>query len=125
MMLSAQIAQDPRLSRKVLPLEGLDADLRAGATPTFALIVPDVCHDMHGALTCWHGSRLQRVADTFVGEWAGKIMASSAWKDHAALIITFDEGSGGDQAGGGGKVATIVVTSDGPRGVRSNRPYNH
>ncbi|QBY07434.1 hypothetical protein E5F05_05550 (plasmid) [Deinococcus metallilatus] len=125
LMLAADIARDPVRARKVVPLGELDADLRAGTVPTFALIVPDLCHDLHGALTCWRGSRLERAGDAFVREWAGKIMASGAWKDHAALVITFDEGGGGDRAGGGGTVATIVVTSDGPRGVRSNRPYNH
>ncbi|WP_216326126.1 alkaline phosphatase family protein [Deinococcus aestuarii] len=125
LMLSSEIAGNPARARRVVPLEELDADLRSGTVPTFALIVPDLCHDLHGALTCWRGSGLERAGDAFVREWAAKIMASPAWKDHAALVITFDEGGGGDRAGGGGNVATVVVTSGGPRGVRSNRPSNH
>lgn len=41
------------------------------------------------------------------------------------MVITFDEGGGGDRAGGGGRVATIVAVPDGPRGVVSLRPYTH
>lgn len=124
-LLSAEIARDPARARNVVPLEGLDTDLRSGHVPDFALIVPDLCHDLHGALTCWRGSRLERAGDAFVRNWADKIMTSSAWQGNAALVITFDEGEGGDRAGGGGKIATIVVTREGPRGVRSERPYNH
>ena len=78
----------------------MDADLRSATVFTFALIVPDLCHDLYGALTCWRGSRLERAENAFVREWAAKIMASGAWKDHATLVITFDEGGGGDRAGG-------------------------
>ncbi|WP_168733515.1 alkaline phosphatase family protein [Deinococcus sp. Arct2-2] len=125
LMLSSEIAEDPRRSRNVVPLQGLETDLHAGTVPTFALIVPDLCHDLHGALTCWPGARLEQTGDAFVREWARKIMTSNAWKNHAALIITFDESEGTDRAGGGGNVVTVVVTSDGPQGIRSNRPYNH
>lgn len=55
LMLSAEIAGNPRRARNVVPLEHLDADLRAGTAPTFALIVPDLCHDLYGALTAGGG----------------------------------------------------------------------
>ena len=124
-LLSADISRNPARARNVVPLEVLGADLRSGHAPDFALIVPDLCHDLHGALTCWRGARLERAGDAFVRDWAGKIMASPAWQGNAALVITFDEGEGRDRAGGGGKIATIVVTREGPRGVRSERPYTH
>lgn len=52
-------------------------------------------------------------------------MASSAWTGRAAIVITFDESEGSDRTGGGGKLATVVITSTGPRGVTSAQPYNH
>ncbi|BDP44619.1 hypothetical protein DAETH_45880 (plasmid) [Deinococcus aetherius] len=55
LMLSPELAGSPARARNVVPPEGLTADLRSGTVPTFALIVPDLCHDLHGALTCWHG----------------------------------------------------------------------
>jgi hypothetical protein len=54
-----------------------------------------------------------------------------------AIVITFDEGSGGDRAGccgvtpqapsnyGGGHIPTIVITNHGPRGLADPTPYNH
>lgn len=124
-LLSSDVARDPARARNVVGLDQLDTDLRSGHAPDFALIVPDLCHDLHGAPTCWQGSRLERAGDAFVRTWTEKIMTSSAWQGNAALVITFDEGEGGDRAGGGGKIATIVVTREGPRGVRSEQPYNH
>ncbi len=40
-------------------------------------------------------------------------------------MITFDESEGGDSTGGGGKLATVVISTGGPRAVTSAQPYNH
>lgn len=124
-MLSTEIAASAAGRQNVVKLDALDADLKSGKVPNFALIVPDVCHDMHGALNCWRGPALQRTGDAFLKTWTDKIMASSAWTGRAAIVITFDESEGGDKTGGGGKLATVVVTTSGPRGVTSAQPYNH
>ncbi len=123
-MLLARIANDPARAAQTVPLEALGLDLNA-APPNFALIVPDLCHDMHGAPGCRDRAALDRAGDRFVNTWAARIMGSPVWGPGAALVVTFDEGSGGDRTGGGGRLATIVVTPDGPRGVRSERAYNH
>lgn len=124
-MLSAEIAASAERRQNVVKLDALDGDLRTGKVPDFALIVPDVCHDMHGALNCFWRPGLQRTGDAFLKTWTDKIMASSAWKGRAAIVITFDESEGSDRTGGGGKLATVVITSTGPRGVKSAQPYNH
>ncbi len=110
-MLSAEIAASPTRRQNVVKLDALDADLKAGKVPEFALIVPDVCHDMHGALNCWRGPALQRTGDAFLKTWTERIMASSAWTGRAAIVITFDESEGGDSTGGGGKLATVVIST--------------
>ena len=109
----------------MVPLDALDADLKTGNAPNFALIVPDVCHDLHGALNCLRGPALQRTGDAFLRTWTGKIMASAAWTGRAAIVITFDEAEGGDRAGGGGQLSTVVITTAGPRGVSSAQACNH
>lgn len=124
-MLSADIAANPKLRQNVVKLDALSADLNSGKAPNFALIVPDVCHDMHGALNCLRGPGLQRTGDAFIKIWTEKIMASSAWTGRSAIVITFDESEGGDKTGGGGKLATVVITKNGPRNVTSAQPYNH
>ncbi|QFP76071.1 alkaline phosphatase family protein [Deinococcus sp. AJ005] len=124
-MLSADIAANPKLRQNVVKLDALSADLNSGKAPNFALIVPDVCHDMHGALNCPRGPALQRTGNAFIKTWTEKIMASSAWTGRSAIVITFDESEGGDKTGGGGKLATVVITKNGPRNVTSAQPYNH
>jgi hypothetical protein len=66
-------------------------------------------------------------------------MATRAWrsKANAAIVITFDEGSGRTREGccavtpdapsnyGGGHIPTIVITNHGPRGLKDETPYNH
>ena len=124
-MLSAEIAGSAGRRANVVPWEGFASDLAAGRAPNFAFVVPDVCHDMHGAPECFGRSRLDRAADSFVEDWTGSIMKSALWKAGTAIVITFDEGGGGDALGGGGRVATIVVTPGGPRGKVSQVAYNH
>ncbi|ABF43968.1 hypothetical protein Dgeo_2534 (plasmid) [Deinococcus geothermalis DSM 11300] len=52
-------------------------------------------------------------------------LPSSAWDDHAAIVITFDEAEGKDERGGGGRIPTIVLTKTGPHGLQSDRNFNH
>jgi hypothetical protein len=122
---------------KMVPLETLIADL--ASPPNFMYIIPDQCHDMHGAPPwCLDSSnfgdaednQLVSVADQFVKTWVDTIMDAPFWsKGNNAIVITFDEGD--DTAGccdanpGTGQVATIVITSHGPRGLKDPTPYNH
>ena len=122
-MLNADIAREPKRAANVVPFEQLGADLAAGHAPNFALLVPDVCHDLHGDVRCRGRANVERMGDAFLKTWADKIMASSVWKPGAALIVTFDEGE--DAQGGGGRVATLILTPQGKPGVVSDQRYNH
>jgi hypothetical protein len=58
------------------------------------------------------------------------ITGASFWSQgNNAIVITFDEGNGTkgccDADPGTGKVYTAVITSNGPRGLADNTPYNH
>jgi hypothetical protein len=127
-----------RERRKMVPITDLDADLRNGP-PNFSYIVPDHCTDMHGAPP-WcgdsgnFGDRLDNVlvsrADGYVAGLVRKITAARFWSaGNNAIVITFDEGNGSagccDADPGTGKVFTVVVTSNGPRGLEDHTPYNH
>jgi len=41
------IVRSPSRRRRVVPLRQLSRDLAAGELPSFSLVVPDACHDMH------------------------------------------------------------------------------
>ncbi|WP_161880950.1 alkaline phosphatase family protein [Deinococcus alpinitundrae] len=122
-MLNADIANDPTRAAHVVPFEQLQSDLKAGHAPNFALLVPDLCHDLHGDLRCLGRANVERLGDAFLKTWADRIMTSSIWTPGAALIVTFDEGE--DAQGGGGRVPTLILTPDGQPGMVSDQPYNH
>ncbi|WP_407570930.1 alkaline phosphatase family protein [Deinococcus altitudinis] len=124
-MLSSDLLADPAQVMNVRTLADLGPDLDAGRAPSFSFIVPDVCNDMHGAPECRGRAQLDHAGDAFVDTWTRRIMASPSWKAGAAIVVTFDEGEGGDRLGGGGRIATIVVAQGGPRGVVSRAAYNH
>ncbi len=125
---------------KIVPLQQLKGDL-AGGLPNFAYIIPDQCHDMHGAPPWCNDSgnpgdpldnQLVSVGDSFVKQTVDQITGSPFWSTgNNAIVITFDEGADGDTGGccdanpGTGRIATIVIASHGPRGLQDSTPYNH
>ncbi len=124
-MLFPSIADNPARAAGSVGLGQLEVDLASGKAPSFALIVPDLCHDLHGNINCLNRSTLFTNADEFVGHWVDIIRKSSAWDDRAAIVITFDESEVADRSGGGGQIPTIVLTKTGPQGYVSQAPYNH
>ncbi len=122
--------QNPIDLGKMFPLKQLSADLQAGAVPNFSYIIPDECHDMHGAPP-WcvdsastgsvQQSFLIAQGDAFVGSVVNQITSSSIWQTgNNAIIITFDEGNTANS-----QIVTIVVTSHGPRGLTDKTSFNH
>jgi hypothetical protein len=144
----ASVQQDPKRAEHIVEFKQLDADLASGQLPSFALIVPNQCNEMHGL----HGTGLPadcdgsvdlpgliRRGDRVAGELVKKIQATDAWRSsrNVAIVITFDEGAGKVRGGccavtpdapsnfGGGHIPTVVITNHGPRGAKDDRPYNH
>jgi hypothetical protein len=77
----------------------------------------------------WDG-RLRRM-DAFIGKVAKDIISAPFWtRGNNAVVITFDSPEPSDGAGHrgaepvGGRVATFVLTSRGPRRLEDPTPYN-
>lgn len=141
----ASVQADPRRSQKIVGFDQLDRDLASGALPDFALIIPNQCNEMHGLFgpkvppDCTQTAPLIRQGDKVVGNLVRRIQATAAWRSagNFAIVITFDEGSGGTREGccavtpnapsnyGGGHIPTVVITNHGPRGLSDPTPYNH
>jgi hypothetical protein len=143
----ADVQDDPRRAERIVGFEQLDRDLAAGTLPTFALIVPNQCNEMHGLsgdgvpADCLGANKaaLIRRGDAFAGELVRRLQATPAWtgRGNVAIVITFDEGAGKTRDGccavtpdapsnfGGGHIPTIVITNHGPRGLSDDTPYNH
>ena len=122
--------QTPAELAKMTPIQQLSTDLASGQVPNFSYIVPDMCHDMHGAppycVDSGNGKSIEdtwltATGDAFVGQTVNQITSSSVWTTgNTAIVVTFDEGSSAT-----GKTANIVVTNHGPRGIKDNTAYNH
>jgi hypothetical protein len=85
------------------------------AAADYALIVPNLCHDMHD---CSVAS-----GDDFLKKFVPKILDRPAWTSGGVLFITWDEGT--TNAGGGGRVPLLVISSRVPTGFQSATAHNH
>jgi hypothetical protein len=122
--------QTPAEMGKMFPLSQLTTDLASGTVPNFSYIIPDECDDMHGAppycVDSNNPNTLQQNwlianGDKFVGAVVNNITSSSVWKSgNDAIVVTYDEGNQATS-----KIATIVITNHGGRGVTDNTLYNH
>ena len=103
-----------RRKSHIVPFVRLTRDLRsASTTPNFVFITPNMCDDMHDCPVS--------VGDSWLGRWVPRILASPAFTSTPSLlVITWDEGVGGDQ-----RIATILAGSAVKRHYRSTRAYNH
>ncbi len=81
----------------------------------YAMIVPNICNDMHDCPVS--------AGDSFLKEFVTKIVNSDAWKNGGVLFLTWDEGS--TNQGGGGHVATLVISNRVQPGFQSSTPYTH
>lgn len=132
--------------RNDVDLERLQHDLASeSTTPEYALITPDLCADGHDS-TCADGTSPGGFAgiDAFLREWVPRIEASPAYRDHGAILVTFDEsasGAGsccGETTGpntanngglvpgsGGGRVGAVMVSPCIKPGTVTDTAYNH
>jgi phosphatidylinositol-3-phosphatase len=89
----------------------------AGFSPTkasFELIIPNMTNDMHD------GTVAQ--GDAFLRSFVPRILDDPAFR-RSLLVITWDEGTTNE--GGGGRVATLVISPSVPHGMRSDVSHTH
>jgi phosphatidylinositol-3-phosphatase len=104
------ISQSPERCADITDLTHFDP-----AAAHYALIVPNLCHDMHDCSVA--------VGDSFLKGFVPRITGSQAWQEGGVLFITWDEGS--TNLRGGGRVPLLVISNQVPRGFRSAVEYNH
>ncbi len=128
----ASIRSSQALCSHIVSYDQFSIDVKSGQLPTFAMVIPDVDHDMHGRTEQQDDPQARVRADAFIGSLYDLLSSSSAWQADTRLVITWDEGGGvsppphgccGGDANGG-HVATIVVGPQVP--VGSDRTaYDH
>ncbi len=89
------IATDPARRTRLVPLSRLATDLRAGALPSFSLVVPDLCHSMHDCSVS--------VGDAWLRSQVGRFLKLP----RTVVFVLFDEGS--TSSGGGGHTTALAL----------------
>ena len=92
--------------------------------PSFSFVIPNRCDSMHGTTstgTCPAGTdQLITTGDTWLAQNVPAFLAQGA-----IVIVTFDEGAGGDTTGGGGHVLTAMIGPGIGSGALDDSPYTH
>jgi hypothetical protein len=140
------IIDSPACAANARDLNELQADLTSSATsPSFAMVVPNLCEDGHDE-PCVDGRPGGVVtADKFLETWIPKITTSAAYADGGLVVVTFDEAENHDataccseQAGfntpnpgaltwgpGGGRIGAVLLSPFIAPGTVNATPYNH
>lgn len=127
------VRDDPHRAEHIVGFDRLESDAMANALPNFALIVPDLCDDMHGVGTnlsdcsVMNWRALIHRGDAAIARITGLLMKTTMWKsaEQCAIVLVFDEDDSGSTEGGGGRVPAVVITNHGPRGIVDATPYTH
>jgi hypothetical protein len=92
------IADSPARRTRVVPFTRLASDLAAGRLPDYALIVPNLCNDMHDCPVS--------TGDRWLRNDIVPLLGRPQLADSVVFVV-FDEGSTG--IGGGGHVAAMAL----------------
>jgi acid phosphatase len=74
------IISKPSRLRRVVPLRQFSRDFAAARLPSFSLVVPDLCHDMHDCSV--------ETGDTWLGGFLKPLLASDQVENSAIFVIT-------------------------------------
>jgi phospholipase C len=110
------VTSKPARLRRVVALPAIAADMRARHLPDFALVVPDLCHDMHDCPVA--------NGDAWLSSFLKRLLGSPALGDGVVFVV-FDEGSRDDTASGGGHVPALVLGKVVRAGSRFTTPVDH
>jgi hypothetical protein len=86
-----------------------------------SFITPNLCNDMHNGTGCATPSRV-RNGDDWLASEIPKILASQAYSNNGAIIVTWDEGT----SGASGPFGTIVISALAKgNGYRNTNRFDH
>ena len=108
------VRNDPARLRRIVPLTQLAPDLAAGRLPSFSLVVPDLCHDMHDCPVS--------TGDAWLRTFLPPVLASPQMRGGVVFVV-FDEGTTGLR--GGGHIPSLVLGATVRTGSRSAATTDH
>jgi len=114
--LLSDVVNAPVQRNNLVPFTQFAADLANNSLPDYAFVVPNECNDAHD---CPLGT-----ADAWLKTNIDPLVKSPQFQRDGLLVIVFDEADG-DNAGGGGRVACVIVSPKVKKGYESATPYQH
>ncbi len=108
------IADRPARRARVVPFTQLRSDLATGRLPDFALVVPNLCNDMHDCPVS--------TGDGWLRTNIVPLLSRPQLADSVVFVV-FDEGS--TDIGGGGRVAALALGPLVRPGARSRQQTGH
>ena len=93
------VLHSPRRMRDIVPLSAFRRDLRTDRLPSFSLVIPDLCHDMHNCSV--------RTGNRWLASFMRPLLRSRDLR-RGVVFVVFDESMTGT-GGGGGRVPAIVA----------------
>ena len=129
----------PEEKANLAPFPQFSDDLAHDRLANYSFLVPNLFDDGHsvkgtngsnqGSARCGDATALKQ-ADSWLKNILSPLLSSSVFKDRGLLVITYDEASRDDESDGvghwgGGRVATVLVSSKVKPGYRSITLYHH
>lgn len=117
------IRLNPERCQSIVPLSELKQDLEQGQLPDFAFITPNLCNSAHDCGL--------DVSDAWLENLLGMLLpALEAESKPYLVVLTWDEGQGSHSCCGlppeaGGRVATVLISSQVRRNFQDDTPYTH
>lgn len=108
------VLASPARRRRVVPFTELARDVARRTLPDFALVVPDLCHDMHDCAVA--------SGDAWLREEIVPLLASPALAGGVVFVV-FDEGTSSE--GGGGNVEALALGPAVRPGSVYSKPTSH
>jgi hypothetical protein len=112
---------EERCNKSVVPIEQLSQNIANNDLPNFIFITPNECNDAHDCDVA--------TADQWLGEWAPKLINAPGFLNDGLIVLTWDEGQGEHAwngfSGGGGRVATVLISNLVKPGYKDNTIYTH
>ena len=110
------VLSSPQRMRDIVPLSAWGRDVRARRLPSFSLVIPDLCHDMHNCTV--------RTGDRWLAGFMRPLLRPGVLKNTVVFLV-FDEARRPDSRGGGGRVPAIVAGPLVRRDSNSVAPLTH
>jgi phospholipase C len=106
------VVSNPARRARVVPLTAFARDLARGTLPSYSLVVPNLCHDMHDCSVA--------TGDAWLHSFLPALLASPQLR-RGAVFVVWDE----DEGGGDAPIPALALGPLVRRGARSPQPLTH